>query len=673
MYPIASVYTPTPAPINAEENVLIDIKATDEDGNPIEGAKFRGTKAGTVGTPPDDYIREYLPKDNRPMSSGFEDRYGNIDMYNMTGFYPVEHDKKPPEAEIDPLVSSKFNQNNQRPVANDPDSKFMMRLSKYGNMFLIADQGYRWKKKKDGDPPDEPTIGKLDGEFLGDFQKDIDWEVDRWKYIQRLIHEDQPSGHDQRRMGFQTRYGSKFEMRDVGWNKTRVDEYSGDERWIGTGDTIHDETDDHWGYSDSEYVDQRWIKWRSKGGFLFEMSDIGFDPEQDNYIKRTLLDEIETVDKEDSFGRDARFTRLSTRSGIKFVMDDRGSNTRKAEQGDMNNDNIGIGILLKGRRSPACKFKDDQGDTQDQWLPESGWKDSAVTQTANAASGDPKGYYWQIDERVDQNHTVWGSPLGNTIEISDKDEYVGICTRLPSLPKSCKFLEDNEFLTESLKSQNFEGITHHLAIDHFNEYIRLKTRAGSGADPDGVDSPDYETPSSGEYQGIEMHDGPEDKAWVELVDIEKRGFWFSQEQGFGIWRARTDDNAKKIYLWIEDKEKDQIVLHNNEASGRIQIYCKGNVDIIAGDDVSIQAGKTITLKSQTAISFDVGGAIYSFDRNSFSTNKNINATEVRARFPEVRQGIGGVAGTPHPASGPAVSNIVPESAKNIIEPTDRAV
>ncbi|MCK9558573.1 MAG: phage baseplate assembly protein V, partial [Candidatus Cloacimonetes bacterium] len=267
-YPYPSVYGITPLPVDAE---------------------------GKAISAPNDYNKDYLPKDSRPMSNGLQDRYGNLDLSSAIGFFPVEHKAAPPSPDNDPLQSqtstssggsvTPYKQTSLPPEMNNPDGKFMARISKYGHIMLMGDQGYHWQK------PD--GSGSSTGEFYGDVEKDEEWEIARWKYLQKLINEDATNGADQRRMMSLSRYGHKFEMRDVGWNKTRKDEY-------GEPRTISDSTDD-----------QRWIKVRTKGGMLFQMSDIGFDAEEDTFVKRKLLDEIGTkTEKEDEYWTgDARWMR----------------------------------------------------------------------------------------------------------------------------------------------------------------------------------------------------------------------------------------------------------------------------------------------------------------------------------------------------------------------------
>jgi hypothetical protein len=351
-YPLSSVYQKSPISVNDQ---------------------------GDVADQPDDFNPDYLPRDGRPMSSGFQDRYGHLDIVSSVGFFPSEHDRIPPPPDFDPLQDAAFQQAQDSPAVNEPDAKYMARITKYGNIFLLGDQGYMWKK--DGEA----------GEFTGDVVADEQFEINRWKYLQRLINEDEPNGNDQRNILALTRYGTRFELRDTGWaqpgpvpSKSRADEY---------GDPTH--------LSKEENNDFRWAKLRTKGGWLLQAYDKGFDPQDDDFIKRKLIDE--TGDKTENEGKfwgdkDARWFRIAGRHGYKFVIDERGTDSKSA---DTNESQRGNGILLKGRRTGGCK-------------------------TDGNVSGDPRGFYFEFNENDSTNHTTWGTPLGQAIEMNDATEYMAL-------------------------------------------------------------------------------------------------------------------------------------------------------------------------------------------------------------------------------------------------------
>jgi hypothetical protein len=546
---------------------------------------------------PNDYTKTYLPQDNRPMSHGWSDRYGNLDVTNSVGYFPSQHAAKPPPPDVDNLTASNFSTSQSKPVSNSPDSKWMARLTKYGNMLLQSDVGYEWKQSGNT------------GEFQGDFANDEQWEINRWKYWQRVIHEDAPSGRDQRRMMLMTRYGHRVEMRDVGWIHTRAGEF--DSQKVITSST----------------KDERWIKSRTKGGHIIEQIDIGFDEINDEFVKRLVVDEVSAptpLDKEDKFGKDARQIRIVARTGRKIVLDDRTSNTTNADSPSLPNDQIGYGILIKGRATPGAR------------------------NNYTGASGNPIGYFFEINEKPGQNRTIWGSPLGQVIEINDNSESMVFCSKLPALPAKCQFLSGNEFLAQSAFDLAPETNTHHLIIDHENEVVRLKSRAGHGASPL---APKRGGAASGTNAGLEISDAPAANPWVELVDHDDRGLWFSRENKLTIWRSKPGTN---MFVWMDEKGK-QVVIKNDE-SGTIQIVCGGNVQIKAAKNVNIQGGDLVTLKASQAINMQVDGARYQFGPAGLSTNMNILANSVFALFPQIQDGDGGPPGSPS-GSGASVSNI----------------
>lgn len=612
-YPLSSIYIPTPIPIDKLSTSTAVIGPSFEQGEPAT-----------------DYYDAYLPKDGRPMSHGWQDRYGNLDVHSAVGFFPIEHTVSPPPPDSDQLTKSKFQQATNTPESNNPDSKMMARISKYGMLILQADMGYRWYKgggKLDTESiegereVEEGDGGSDDGEFTGDFDEDKDFEIERWKYYQRLIHEDSPANHDQRRLMMLTRYGHKFEMRDVGWYKTREGEWGNNKRNIG----------------DPDADDNRWIKLRTKGGHLFQMSDIGFDPEEDEWIKRPLISEIGSLDKEEDFEEDARFIRWVTRSGIKFVLDDRTSDDKKAQNANLANADIGIGMLIKGRASPGTK------------------------KTYENASGNSIGYYMQFDERPGHNSTAWGTPLGQVIGMDDNEQYAIICSRLPDLPTKWEGLSNNEFLESAIKSYNPSKVTHHLILDHGSESIRFKSRAGQGnIKSDLVES------ATGQHAGIEVRDAPKDNPWTELVDIDDRGIWFSRKYGIGIWRGK---NKSDIHICLDDTDNN-ISIYNNNSNGNVQIYCAGQVDVKGGSinfeaaNINFKANEITMLNRDSTTRFNGTG---------MQTTSDIGARNVRAYLPEVEKPIdtnGTGVGKPAPGNAASISNLKIEQP-NKIKPDNR--
>ena len=254
-------------------------------------------------------ISDYIPKDRRPMNLGFKDRYGSFFIMNSTGFFPTEHNKEPQDDYIKTVFEK--NKKSQKPLVNQPDSKFIALVSKYGNYLLLADQGYYWKN----DPQSDPSKG----EFEGNLWKDYKFETSRSLNLLKTFNEDTSDNkdtandvgnletHDQRRIELRTRYGHMIQMRDVGWNKSRDKEYSDGKRIISRSIT---------GASTSTEL---WLKLKTKGGHLFEMIDTGFDLENDRVINTPLQKENpRLIDGEHEFGNDAFIvfqSRLSAGNG----------------------------------------------------------------------------------------------------------------------------------------------------------------------------------------------------------------------------------------------------------------------------------------------------------------------------------------------------------------------
>lgn len=505
---------------------------------------------GKPTTAPNDYDEQYLPKDGRPMYVGTQDRYGNLDLMSAVGYYPRQHESPPPPPDHDAVQRATFKQEANAPKVNNPDKKYMARVTKYGNMLIMGDQGYSWKKN-----------GNI-GEFTGDFTEDEDFETKRWLYLQRLINEDkpdttQPDG-DQRRMTMLTRYGHRIECRDVGWaqvgpiqSTTRDGEYS--------SPTI---------LSQEEKNDYRWIKIRTKGGMLFQAYDKGFNPQEDEFIKRKLIDEQGAKSEEEDVywrDKDARWIRIVTRYGLKIVLDDRGTDDKSANTNEKLRAN---GILFKGRRTPAAGARDDDGD--------------------------PRGFYWEFNENDKANHTSWGSPLGQSIEINDRYQYMMMCSSLgKQWAAQWQGLKENEFIRKPLMLANPELASHHLKVDHENEYIRFKTRAGGGVAPDGINRSGV--PFGDVQQGFEARDtffgdGP----WVEVVDSQNRGMWWSKKNALGIWRAGRNNN---MYVWMNEKDSSTVI-YNDNPNGKIIIYSSANIEVVSNNNIDLQAQNNINIRAQ---------------------------------------------------------------------------
>jgi hypothetical protein len=487
-YPKPSIFGQTPLPVN-------------ENGDPAQEA-------------PKDFVKPYLPQDERPMSSGMQDRYGSFIVMSSVGFFPTEHALDPLPAGMDAIAQSEFKASNKQPVKNDPDLKYMAGLTKYGNMLLMSDIGYDWK-----------------AEFSGKFDDDFDFEVARQKYFTKLMAGNKPKENDRRGWFLQTMLGHKIEMRDTGWNDSRDHEFDDPETGYTYSSVKLSNTD----------KDLRWLKFRSKGGHFDEFIDRGFDPKEDKYTKRLLKDEVDSLEKEEDLGKDARMMRRQTRWGIKFVMDDRDSDPKEAEEKEKP---YGKGAFIKGRR-------------------------------------DNRGFFMGFNEQDDLNSMVLTSPEGSTAEINDKEKYLGLSTTTEKLSETRDGHYGVEWYKNSLFGLKFEENSNHLKLDRKNKYIRLKT-AGK--------------------QGVEFRDhGGAGKSWAEIRDADDRGLWMNTDGKYAVWRSLNGsqiivlDDGENITLIRDTKGKIQITAQKNIeliTEQEVIINSKSKISLTAQDQIILAVGGT---------------------------------------------------------------------------------
>lgn len=582
-YPLDSIFTKSPL-------------AVKEDGSPDDK--------------PDDFIEAYLPKDFRPMAWGNKDRYGNTEINSAIGFFPKEHDLDPAPVGQDPVSKSEFKKGD-KPEINKPDRKFMAKLTKYGVYETQSDIGYYWKK--DGDF----------GEFEGDFDKDHDFEIKRYKYLTKLFNENKPNSEDkdQRRYEIRTRVGHKFEMRDVGW----AQDGGGRTGCADAGQTKsrEDEYDTPRVLSKWKKSDERWLKWRTKGGHLIQLMDAGFHPSEDNFYKRKLIDECgpDVDDEKESkwTERDARQIRVVTRHGFKFVLDDRGSDPKDADGKETPHGN---GWMLKSRRGYESNTS------------------STVTS---------RGFAIEANDKDELNCARWYSPKSKIVEINDQFDYMMMCTDTKSdIAPEWKKLKENEFARKIAMVEDPEKDTYHIKLDKANGYLRLKTAAGG--DNTRRFKPGGLLPAEmGLNQGIEMRDGRfgADGAWAELVDLEHRGIWLSKNLKLGIWRSKE---GKDQFIMINDG-KNTVVVRNNE-DGPMQFFCLGDIEIISEQNIAMKAGQRITFKAGVDISFEAGGQGHAqLTPESWNMDVPDNAPRHNGFLPKAEPGDGaqedaGVSSTP---------------------------
>ena len=569
-YPLEQIYTKSPI-------------AVDADGNPT--------------TAPSDYLQDYIPQDYRPMSNGWRDRYGNSEVLSSVGFFPVEHKIAPAPPGVDGVQRSIL-EAGDAPVINEPDRKYLARLSKYGIYVIQSDMGYYWNK--------EGNVGEFNG--IGDpldngGQQEQQFEIDRYQYFVKLYNEDKPnssnSSADERRFEVRTRAGHKLEMRDVGWAQS--------DGGLSVGLKVQDvtsrvENGTYGGQILSQWnqTDERWMKIRTKGGMLVQLMDAGFNPQKDKFYQQKLIDECgPDADDETSanwVGRDSRQIRLVTRYGIKLALDDRLSDPVSADQ---NESPRGNGFLLKTRRS---------------WEPD--------------GTGTSRGFGIEAIDKDELNTTRYYTPKSKLLEMNDRKDYCLLCTDTNGyISEVWQGKMENEFALNIGMTFTPEVDTYHLKLDKRNGYLRLKTAAGGDNGRNPIPEPENFTgdPSIGEIpqnapgqamiaaetglnQGLEARDGNRgggaDGPWAELVDIDHRGLWFTRNYGMGIWRAK---NNKDMYIMISDS-KNLITIRNME-DGPIQIVCDKNVEVWSGQDINLQAQGDISLNAGGSIKLQAGSQI----------------------------------------------------------------
>lgn len=584
-YPLESIYTESPLAVKLD---------------------------GTADEKPADFLTDYLPKDRRPMATGWRDRYGNAEVNSAVGFFPVEHRKKPAPPGQDP-VSNKAFESGSPPEVNKPDRKYLARITKYGTYCIQSDVGYYWQRpEQEENESEEGGEDQQLGEFYGDFDKDRPFEIERYFYFNRLFNEDKPEETDQRRFEIRTRAGHKFEMRDVGWAQMGGGRSGCDD--AGKTKSRPGEYDEPRVLSKTDDTDERWIKWRTKGGHLIQMMDMGFHPEDDNFYKKLLNEEVGTkADQEQEAQwnkRDARQIRILTRWGTKFVLDDRGTDPEKAEEKEKPRAN---GWMLKGRRS----WETDEGTS--------------------------RGFTIEANEKDELNTTRWYTPKSKLIEMNDRKDYMMLCTDTASeISREWMGFKENEFARKIAMTEDPEKDTYHLKLDKANGYLRLKTAAGGDngrrQEPELFDNAD-----TGLNQGLEARDGRfgSDGPWTELVDMEHRGLWLSKQHKLGIWRSKEE---KDQYILIHDGN-NTIVLRNNE-DGPLQIFCKNDVQIISERNIAMKAAQRITFKAGQEIAFEAANSGHAkLTGSAWAMNVPDRAPEHTGRLPGAQAGGGAQSNT----------------------------
>lgn len=622
-YPLESIFIESPT-------------AVDKIGNPTEA--------------PDDWKIDndkYLTKDRRPMQVGWSDRYGNSRIARSNGFFPTEHDIDPYPQGVDGINVTDFRLRGSKPEVNNPDMKYVVDVTKYGNYMIMSDVGYYWKK--DGNF----------GEFVGqpdplEDDNDINFEIKRYHFLTKHFNEQEPdsSKRDQRRMEFRTRAGHLIEARDVGWAQSSGGRAGSKD--AGQTKSRDGEYSDPKVLSKWENSDERWIKIRTKGGHIMQFMDAGFHPGDDKFYSKTIdkevgpNDEFDHEEKDEWTKRDARQMRYVTRHGFKFVLDDRGSHATDAES---EHNPKGNGWLLKTRRN--WKPDDEQG----------------------------YGFGFEANDKPTMNRMMAYTPKSKIFESNDEYDYMIMCTDTKDIiTEQWKKLEENEFARKVAMSVNPEEDTYHLKLDKHNGYIRFKTAAGfdngrrseiawgggEGSSPSPQNMNDGDVADSRVLQqGLEARDGryPPSSVWVELVDMQDRGLFITKQHkganGLQVWRSKGDEHNMFMAMSEVSPLKDHIVISN--IGEKIHIYCSKDISIHAGRDLELAADRDIKISAGRYLE-EYADRDIKFKSNSAAIHSWAKTKIVREVPPNSDRLVPGYLGTKFQFKAHTVLGVLPEAA-----------
>jgi len=228
---------------------------------------------------------------------------------------------------------------------------------------------------------------------------------------------------------------------------------------------------------------------------------------------------------------------------------------------------------------------------------------------------------------------MMGSPMGHSLEMSDKYQYSMLSTTMGrGWSSEWQGFKEHEYVNRPMMSRRPERTSHHLKLDHQNEYIRLKTRAGKGSSP--IRGVDVQLGNRDINQGFEARDGNNgDGAWVELVDSQHRGLWMSRKENLLILRGKK---RKSLYIWFNDRTRE-VSIYNGEGGGRVNVYSAGSVDIRAANNLNLESGGNINLRAnEIRMNSNSGGSLAVASNVFFSPRLLESArTASGARIPSV--------------------------------------
>ncbi len=113
----------------------------------------------------------------------------------------------------------------------------------------------------------------------------------------------------------------------------------------------------------------------------------------------------------------------------------------------------------------------------------------------------------------------------------------------------------------------------------------------------------------------------------------------------------------------------QIVIHNNEEEGVVEIFCNKDVNIIANNNAHVQAGQHLSFRAEQLIKFSAGGSLLTLGSGVLQTNTTVRADRMFAFFPELFPGPGGGSSA---SGGEVVDQKMKTEPPDPREPDDRA-
>ena len=454
---------------------------------------------------------------------------------------------------------------------------------RYGSFFVLSSVGF-FPKEHEVSPAPAGTDGISKSQFQASKEapKENDPDV---KYA--VMH---------------SKYGHTFIMSDVGYDWKK--EFKGD----------HNE-DESFEIARRKYLvkffnedapkdrDQRRIELRSRYGHKLELRDVGWKKNRPGEWDKQV--EVAKGDK------DERWAKLRTKGGHVIQSIDKGFDPEadkfvkqllKTDKGaDLDGeeefDPDGRMIRLVTRHGNKIVLDDRGSDKIDA-------KDTEDPRGNGLLMRTRRGFGFDANDKDPANRVLMYSPKSKSIELNDRFNYVALTTETSrKIPEEWKGLKDNEFATTIPLTHDFEKDTYHIKLDQENKYVSMKTPEG---------------------QGLEMRDKDAPCAsFTEMTGPEDRGFWMSRNHDRAVWRNKKDD----MYIALDDGQ-ELILIKNEKATGKIQIYAKGNVEVISEKDICLKAKDRISLKSKEICMEVDGGTQFTVRPGHCGTNDEIRAGRV---------------------------------------------